>query len=411
MQTSEKRDQEINLLLPDKSYSDENPEVSIVIPAVNEEITIGESVDWCKEGLKKANVKGQILIVDSSTDKTAEIALAHGAEVLKTPKRGLGRAYIDAIPYIRGKYVLMGDADLTYDFREIAPFIAKFREGYEYVMGSRFKGTIDKDAMPPLHQYFGTPVTTWILNQIYGSKLSDIHCGMRGITFDCLKRMGLQSQSWQYASEMIIKAMHMELKTAEVPVIFHKDRPGRVSHYKRTGWWEPWRAGWISLETQFVHGADFFLLKPGIILGVPGWIIVLAIGIMGPVRIGALTLSTHWMLIGLLCGVIGLQAFYMGILAGVMYDVKGNKSKKWAGVFEFNRCVIICSLLIIASILLVIPIIKEYIFSNFSLEPSSHSSLLAIMGFGGATIAFLTFTHSLLLSAIISVKNWRTSMK
>ena len=113
-------------------------DVSIVVPALNEEITVGEFVDWCKEGLERAGVTGQILIVDSSTDKTPEIVLAHGGEVLRTPKRGLGRAYIDAASYIRGKWIVMGDADLTYDFRELAPFVEAFRKGAEFVMGSRF---------------------------------------------------------------------------------------------------------------------------------------------------------------------------------------------------------------------------------------------------------------------------------
>ena len=117
-----------------------------------------------KEGLKKAGVEGEILIVDSSDDATTEIALAHGARVLKTPRRGLGRAYIDAIPYIRGRWVLMGDADCTYDFRELGPFVERFREGNEYVMGSRWRGSIEPGSMPFLHRYLGTPVTTWILN-------------------------------------------------------------------------------------------------------------------------------------------------------------------------------------------------------------------------------------------------------
>ena len=138
--------------------------------------------------------------------------------MLKTPKRGLGRAYIDAIPFIRGRYVLMGDADCTYDFRELEPFVEKFREGYEFVMGSRWRGSIEPGSMPFLHQYLGTPVTTWILNRLYGSRFSDIHCGMRGITRDALERMDLHSQSWEYASEMILKSVHMELRTAEVPV-------------------------------------------------------------------------------------------------------------------------------------------------------------------------------------------------
>src|SRR3979411_21591 len=156
-------------------------DVSIVVPSLNEEITAGEFVDWCREGLERAGVRGQILIVDSSTDKTPDIVLAHGGEVLRTPKRGLGRAYIDAASYIRGQWIIMGDADLTYDFRELPPFVEAFRKGPEFVMGSRFRGSIEKGAMPGLHRYFGTPLTTWILNRIYGSRYSDIHCGMRGL--------------------------------------------------------------------------------------------------------------------------------------------------------------------------------------------------------------------------------------
>src|SRR5207247_7838296 len=128
----------------------------------------------------QAGVSGEVLIVDSSQDRTAELALARGARVLKTPRRGLGRAYIDALPFVRGRYMLMGDADCTYDFRALAPFVERFRERYEFVMGSRWRGTIEPGSMPRLHQYFGTPVTTWILNRLYSSRFSDIHCGMRG---------------------------------------------------------------------------------------------------------------------------------------------------------------------------------------------------------------------------------------
>jgi glycosyltransferase involved in cell wall biosynthesis len=122
-------------------------ELSIVVPALNERLTIGEFVDWCKEGLAAAGVQGQILIVDSSTDDTPEIALQRGAEVLRTPPRGLGRAYIDAIPYIRGNWIVMGDADLTYDFRQLAPFVEQFRLGTEFIMGSRFRGSIEAGAV------------------------------------------------------------------------------------------------------------------------------------------------------------------------------------------------------------------------------------------------------------------------
>src|SRR5882757_1213629 len=128
------RDPALTLLLPENDVED--PELSIVVPALDEEITIAEFVAWCKQGIAAANIRAEILIIDSSSDRTAEIAVARGARVLKTPKRGLGRAYIDAMPYIRGRYVLMGDADCTYDFRELEPFIAAFRDGSEFVMGS-----------------------------------------------------------------------------------------------------------------------------------------------------------------------------------------------------------------------------------------------------------------------------------
>src|SRR5580698_6755018 len=209
-----KLDPELELQLPAAGDVAE-PEVSIVIPALNESLTIGDFIDWCQEGLAKAKVAGEILIVDSSTDRTSEIALSKGARVLKAPKRGLGRAYIDSLPFIRGKYILLGDCDCTYDFRQIAPFVKKFHEGAEFIMGSRFRGFIEPGAMPALHRYLGTPVTTWILNVIFGSDFSDIHCGMRGITKDAFLRMGLRSQSWEYASEMVLKSVHMKLKTDE----------------------------------------------------------------------------------------------------------------------------------------------------------------------------------------------------
>lgn len=165
-------------LLPEDDTPE--PEISIVIPAMNEETVVSEFLDWCHEGIEKAGVSVEILIISSSTDQTAKIALAKGARVLEAPKRGLGRAYVDAIPLIRGKYAILGDANCTYDFREVAPFVERFRDSFEYIMGSRFEGSIEDGAMPGLLRYFGTPLTTFILNVIYCTKFTDIHCGMRG---------------------------------------------------------------------------------------------------------------------------------------------------------------------------------------------------------------------------------------
>ena len=168
-------------------------------------------------------------------------------------------------------------------------------------MGSRWKGSIEPGSMPGLHQYFGTPFTTWILNRVYGSKFSDIHCGMRGITKDALERMDISSQSWEYASEMVLKSVHMGLRTAEVPVRFLKDREGRLSHHKRSGWFSPFQAAWINLRAMFVYGSDFFLLKPGAILAVLGLLLTLPLSFsdvdlgpfgLSPVSYTHLTLPT-----------------------------------------------------------------------------------------------------------------------
>ena len=240
--------------------------------------------------------------------RNRQFALERGARVLRAPKRGLGRAYIDALPYIRGRYVVMGDADCTYDFRQLAPFVQRLREGYEFAMGSRWLGSIERGSMPTLHRRIGTPATTWILNWLYGSKFTDIHCGMRGISRDALYRMGLSSQSWEYASEMVLKSVRMGLRTTEVPVTFYKDREGRVSHHKRSGWFSPFQAAWINLRAMLVYRADFFVLKPGIFMFFLGLVLTLPLS-FGSITIGKVTFDLYWMLLGLTLTILGLESF------------------------------------------------------------------------------------------------------
>jgi glycosyltransferase involved in cell wall biosynthesis len=375
-------------------------ELSLVVPAMNEKITVGEFVDWCHEGLRKAGVTGQILIVDSSSDDTPNIVLAHGGEVLRTPKRGLGRAYIDAIPYIRGKWIIMGDADLTYDFRELIPFVEEFKKGSEFVMGSRFRGSIEDGAMPPLHRYFGTPLTTWILNVIYGSHYSDIHCGMRGVTKEAFLRMRLRSQSWQYASEMIIKSKHLNLKISEVPIHFYKDRDGRVSNLKRIGWWSPFHAGWISLQAMLTHGADFFLFKPGIIL----LLISVCAGLLlfnGPRLVFGIGYSLHWLLFFCMLGIVGFQSLLMGILAKTIYDIEWQFSAKWQRLFSYNRTVLFTSLLYAMGGLFSSGLVFEYIKHGFKLPPQlGVESYRAVIGLTLFIIGTLYFTFGLIFNAL-----------
>lgn len=371
--------------------------LSIVIPCLNEEICIGEFVDWCHEGLRQAGISGEILIVDSSADRSSEIAEAHGARVLRVPKRGLGRAYIDAVPHVRGKYVIMGDCDLTYDFRLLKPFVEKLDEANEFVMGSRFAGYIEPGSMPPLHRYFGTPLTTWILNRIYGTRYSDIHCGMRAMTLEALKRLDLESQSWEYASEMVLKAARLNLKTAEVPVRFYKDRDGRLSHHKRAGWLSPWNAGWINLKVMFLYAPDFFVMKPGWLMLVSGLLLSFAL-CRGPVFLSpSLGLDLHSMLLGMTMATLGYSAIQLGTLARVFYNFNPPRRRRLAERFTYNRGMISAVGLTGVGLMIDGLLAYRWVRGGLRLQEISYPALLGLLLI---ILGFQTFIFTLLFQMI-----------
>jgi glycosyltransferase involved in cell wall biosynthesis len=388
------------LLVPVVDATD--PEVTILVPTLDEELTIGHFIDWCHEGIRGAGTGVEILIVDSSTDRTAEIALAKGARVLKTPRRGLGRAYIDAIPHLRGGFVIMGDADCTYDFRLIKPYIDAYRAGAEFVMGSRFKGTIAPGAMPGLHRYFGTPLTTFILNLMFGSTFSDIHCGMRGLTRDALTRMDLRSQGWEYASEMVLKSVHMDLVTMEVPINFLKSPEGRLSHMKRRGWLEPWRAGWMNVRAMLTYGVNFFLLKPGLALLALGLMFLIPLS-FGPFSIGSANFSLNTMLLAMAVAWLGLSMVFSGLIAGVLFDYSDTLQARIEGALPFNRTFVGCLLAALAGILIMLPLVRSYIAQHFTLQEGGIYTHWAILGLWLVSAAFQTFIFAAMIRALGAV--------
>lgn len=382
--------------------------VSIVVPCRNEELTIGEFVDWCWQGLEAAGAEGEVIIVDNSTDRSPEIARDHGARVIHEPERGLGRAYVAALPHIRGDYVVMGDCDLTYDFRRLEPFLTALQEGAEFVMGTRLRGEIEPGAMPMLHRYFGTPVTTWILNRLYNSRFSDIHCGMRGITRDALVRMDLHSQSWEYASEMILKSVHMDLRTTEVPVSFLKDREGRLSHHKRSGWFSPWSAAWINLRAMFIYGSDFFVFKPGIVLMALGLLLLLPLS-FGDLDLGPVTLSLNSQFLGVAVLTVGAQAFFLGCIAQVLFDYTGRHTERWLRVFAYTRTVLIAFGLVVSGIALAIPLVVSYLSSDLALgRADTLQNHLAVTGLAAVICGAQLFVLTLLLhGAVVATTHGR----
>jgi glycosyltransferase involved in cell wall biosynthesis len=375
--------------------------LSIVVPCLNEEITIGEFVDWCHEGLARAGVNGEVLIVDSSTDRSPEIAEAHGARVLRVPRRGLGRAYIDAIPQIRGEWVLMGDCDLTYDFRELQPFLEKLRSGYDFVMGTRSKGYIEPGAMPKLHRYFGSAATTWIFNRIYGTHYSDIHSGMRAMSLDALQRMNLQSQGWEYASEMILKAQRLGFRSTEVPIRFYKDREGRESHLKRAGWTAPWRAGWDSLRVMLLYAPEYFLRTPGWFFFLVGFALS-SVAATGPVFLLGIGVSLHWMLLGIVLAVVGYSAIQLATLARVHYNYEPERTRRTLTRFSYNRGMLLGASLVLFGLIPCVALVVTWLQNGTRLTSLEFPAVygLELIILGCQTFAFTLLLHMIGMSHV-----------
>ncbi len=384
---------DIQLSIPENDRSSDCPEISIVVPSLNEEITIGEFVAWCWLGLEKAGVKGELIIVDSSTDETPNIALQNGARVLRTPRRGLGQAYIDAIPHIRGKFIVMGDCDLTYDFRDVKVFVDSYHSGNEFVMGSRFLGSIEDGAMPKLHRYFGTPLTTWLLNKIYRTKYSDIHCGMRGITKLGLQKIQLTSSGWEYASEMVLKAARVRLNISEVPVKFYKDRDGRESHLKRGGFMTPWIAGWINLKVMLVYSPDSFLLKPGGVFFLLG-IVISIMSLIGPASVGPVGFGIYTAMVASTLSVLGYALIQAGILARFRHKLRSGVEGLVINMLTYNRGMFVSFLLFMTGFLLDLFFMNNYLENSFHVVSLSKS---AIFGLLLIILGIQTFSFTLLL--------------
>ena len=208
-------------------------ELTILIPCLNEENSLGICIDKAKKFLADNNIDGEVLIADNgSTDNSVRIALDKGAKVIVAGIKGYGSALLTGIGNAKGKYTIMGDADDSYDFSDLMPFVEKLREGYDLVMGNRFAGGIEEGAMPWSHKYIGNPVLSTIGRILYHSKLKDWHCGLRGFNTKSIKKLYLTSLGMEFASEMVIKAEKNHLKTCEVPTKLYKDKRGRKPHLR-----------------------------------------------------------------------------------------------------------------------------------------------------------------------------------
>jgi len=287
-------------------------EVSVVIPCLNEANSIGICIEKAQKAFADAGLRGEVVVADNgSTDGSIEIAEKLGARVVPVAQRGYGSALKTGIRAARGAFIIMGDADDSYDFGEVPRFVEKWREGNEVVMGDRFAGEIKPGAMPWHHKYIGNPGLTALLNLFFHSGVGDTHCGMRGFTRDVFERMDLRSSGMEFASEFVIKAAQIGAKTSEIPITLWKDKRGRPPHLKS------FRDGWRHMRFMLLYAPNWLFILPGGLLMAAGLFLTCWL-LPGPRRLPHnVVLDVHTMIFGVIFTLIGAQILAIGAFAKV----------------------------------------------------------------------------------------------
>jgi hypothetical protein len=302
--------------------------VSVVIPCLNEAQSLALCIDKAFAAFEAADVCGEVVVSDNgSTDGSIQIAEEHGARVVHAEIKGYGSALRRGIEAASGDFIIMGDADDSYDFSEVPGFVARWREGYEVVMGNRFKGGIKPGAMPWHHEYVGNPVLSGLLRLLFGTDIGDSHCGMRGFTRDVYERMDLRTTGMEFASEFVIKAAKLGARMTEIPITLWPDKRGRASHLRS------FRDGWRHLRFMALFAPNWLFLVPGALLAAVGMALVLWL-LPGQRQVGKAVLDVHTMLFGMIFVLLGVQVSFIGLFVKVFsyterFDRHPRSLERW----------------------------------------------------------------------------------
>lgn len=282
-------------------------DISVVIPCYNEEETLAATIERAKIGLKKTGLTSEILVVDNnSTDSSSKIAVSLGARVVNEPEQGYGNTLLRGFEEAYGRYLVMGDADNTYDFSEVDKFITPIQEGYDFVIGSRLKGKILPGAMKWLHRYIGNPLLSLTLNLLFKTNISDTQCGMRAFTKDAYRRMHLQTGGMELASEMIINASKAKLKIMEIPITYYP----RKGESKLRSFYD----GWRHLRFMLLYSPTYLFLVPGSAFFLVGLALMLML-MPGPLSIGGRAFDVHVLVLASMFVMLGYQIIMLGLYA------------------------------------------------------------------------------------------------
>lgn len=292
-------------------------ELSIVMPCLNEAETLEACIRKAQTSLQENHLLGEVIIADNgSTDGSQAIAERLGARVVPVAGRGYGNALLGGIAAARGKFVIMGDADDSYEFTNLMPFVSKLREGFELVMGNRFRGGIKPGAMPPLHRYLGNPVLTGIGRLFFNCPVGDFHCGLRGFSKAAIDRLDLKTTGMEFASEMVVKASLQGLRITEVPTTLSPDGRSRPPHLRS------WRDGWRHLRFMLVYSPRWLFLYPGLLLMLVGLVAGLWL-LPGPQHVGGVTFDVHTLLYAMLAVLLGFQAVLFSVFTKIFAISEG----------------------------------------------------------------------------------------
>lgn len=285
------------------------PELTILMPCLNEAETLAGCIRQAAGFLERSGIDGEILVADNgSTDGSREIALAEGARMVPVAERGYGAALLGGIDAARGRFVIMGDADLSYDFGALLPFVEQLRAGADLVMGNRFRGGIAPGAMPWSHRHLGNPVLSGLGRRFFGIPVGDFHCGLRGFRRDRIRQLGLSTLGMEFASEMVVRSALAGYRIVEVPTTLEKDGRSRPPHLRT------WRDGWRHLRFLLIYSPRWVFLYPGllaILLGLLGIVILFP----GELRIGTTRLGVHTFLAACMLVLIGIQGLTFAAVA------------------------------------------------------------------------------------------------
>jgi len=292
-------------------------ELTVLMPCLDEARTVGTCVRKAIEACRTAGVDAEVLVADNgSQDGSPELARAAGARVIQVAEKGYGAALRAGIEAARGRFIVMGDADDSYEFEDVPRFLARLRAGDELVMGSRFRGIIHPGAMPFLHRFLGNPVLTWILNLFFGAGITDAHCGMRGFSRAAVRSLSLRSAGMEFASEMVIRAAQQKLRIGEVPTSLKPDGRGRRPHLRT------WRDGWRHLRFMLLFSPLWLFSVPGLAATGLGLVLTVAVAVTR-VELFGRVLHTHFALLGSALAILGLQVTLLGVFAKTVFVLDG----------------------------------------------------------------------------------------